>query len=90
MQLLSLVTKLAPLPRTKSRALLGGCLVFLLFYGTMMTALLIPFTKPRWLIFVYYFIMGVWPKGFCVNWVWLFLPLGSLLWLCGFPLQQKK
>ena len=90
MQLLSLVTRLVPLPRVKTKGLLLACMIFSAFYVVMMTCLLLPFTKPRWLIYVYYFIMGVWPKGLSFNWTHLFLPLGALLWLCSFPCKKQQ
>lgn len=89
MQILSLFTRLTPLPRAKITWLLRGCLIFVLFYAMMMTCVMIPFTKPRWLLYFYYFMMGVWPNSFSISWVWLFLPMGSLLWLCGFPHEKK-
>lgn len=85
MQALSLFTKLTPLHRSKTVCLLRGCLMFTLFYAAMMICVMLPFTKPKWLIYVYYFMMGVWPRSFSISWVWLFLPVGSLIWLCEFP-----
>lgn len=90
MQILSLFSKPAPLPQEKTIWLLRGCLVFILFYAVMMACVMLPFTKPKWLICVYYFITGIWSKGFSISWVYLFFPVGSLLWLCDFSHHKKK
>ena len=89
MQALSLFTRLTPLPPAKTKWLLRVCMIFTAFYALMMACVMLPFTKPRWLIYVYYFIMGVWPSGFSLSWVWLFLPVGLLLWLCNFPCKNQ-
>lgn len=90
MQLLSLFTRLSSLSRAKSRWLLRICLIFSFFYVLMMASIFLPFTKPRWLIYVYYFLLGVWPEGMVFNAAHLFLPIGAILWLCGVPLRKAK
>lgn len=82
MQGLSLFTKLTPLPQGKTRWLILGCFVFMLFYFLMIASVYLPISnRPQILVYTVYFIWGVWPKGFAINWIYLFLPAGSLLWL---------
>ena len=90
MQLLSLFTKLAPLSRKNGKRLFLGCLLFIVFYVSMTALTFLPFTKPRWLLYTLYFILGIWPEGFSFNWAYLLLPAGALLWLCGFPCKNAK
>ncbi|MBQ2854766.1 MAG: helix-turn-helix transcriptional regulator [Oscillospiraceae bacterium] len=90
MQILFLFSKPAPLPRIKTVWLLRGCMMFILFYAVMMACVMLPFTKPTWLIYVYYFIMGVWPKDFSISWSYLFFPIGALLRFCNFPTIKWK
>lgn len=89
MQLLSLCTKLAPLSREKTTWLFRGCLIFIAFYIIMTALVLLPFTKPRWFQYTMYFLWGAWPEGISINWAYLLLPAGCLLWLCGFLCKSK-
>lgn len=89
MQILSLFTKLTPMPRSKTKWLLWGCLIFAGIYCILLSPFLLQsFSPPRFWLYAAYFIMGVWPENFAINWAYLFLPVGSLLWLCGFPVYQ--
>lgn len=83
MQILSLFTKLTPIPKTKW--LLRGCLMFIAFYVLMNLLLILPIDKPMWLMYVLYFLLGAHPQIFSINFAYLLLPVGCLLWLCGFP-----
>lgn len=89
MQVLSLFTKLEPLQTPKRKWLLAGCLLFLLLYILMALLMILPFTKPRWLLYTLYFMLGVWPEGIAINWAYLLFPAGALLWLCGIPGTRK-
>ena len=89
MQLLSLFTKLTPLSREIGKRLFIGCLLFIAFYVSMTALTFLPFTKPRWLLYTLYFILGVWPEGLAINWGYLLFLVGALLWLCRF-LHGKK
>ena len=89
MQLLSLCTKFAPLSRAKTKWLFRGCLIFIAVYIFMTALVLLPFTKPRWFQYMMYFLWGTWPEGISINWAYLLLPAGCLLWLCGFPHKSK-
>lgn len=89
MQLLSLCTKLAPLSREKTKWLFRGCLIFIAVYNFMTALVLLPFTKPRWFQYTMYFLWGAWPEGISINWAYLLLPAGCLLWLCGFLCKSK-
>lgn len=94
MQMLSLFTKLIALPQHRTKWLLLGCLIFTgIYYMILSPFLLQDFSPPRLWLYTAYFIMGVWPKHFAVNWAYLFFPVGALLWLCGFPgkrIMHKK
>lgn len=87
MQVLSLFTKLTPLPAQKTNWLFRCCILFITFYVFMTILVIFPFSKPRWLQYFLYFILGAWPRV-SLNWAYLLLPVGSLLWLCGFPKKQ--
>ena len=89
MQVLSLFTRLTPLPAQKTKWLFRGCLIFIVFYIFTTALVLLPFTKPRWFQYMMYFMLGVWPEGLAINWGYLLFPAGALLWLCGF-LHGKK
>ena len=83
MQILSLFTKLAPISKTKW--LLRGCLLFIAFYILMTLLLILPMNKPMWFMYILYFLLGAHPDIFSINFAYLLLPVGCLLWLCNFP-----
>lgn len=83
MQILSLFTKLAPI--SKAKWLLQGCLLFITFYVLMTALLILPMDKPMWLMYILYFLLGAHPNIFSINFAYLLLPVGCLLWLCSFP-----
>ena len=83
MQILSLFTKLTPLSKTKW--LLRGCLMFIAFYVLMTLLLILPIDKPMWFMYILYFLLGAHPNIFSINFAYLLLPAGCLLWLCSFP-----
>ena len=87
MQILSLFTKLAPVSKTKW--LLRGCLLFITFYVLMTALLILPMDKPIWFMYILYFLLGAHPDIFSINFAYLLLPVGCLLWLCGFPIKQR-
>ena len=89
MQVLSLFIRLTPLSQKDTRRLFIGCLIFIAFYIFMTVQLILPYSKPIWLQYTLYFILGAWPEGFSLNWGYLLFPVGALLWLCGF-LHGKK
>ena len=86
MQILSLFTKLAPF--SKSKGILRGCLIFIVFYVLMTVLLILPVNKPMWFMYILYFLLGAHPDIFSINFAYLLLPAGCLLWLCGFPKKQ--
>ena len=86
MQILSLFTKLTPISKTK--CLLQGCLLFIAFYILMTLLLILPMNKPMWLMYILYFLLGAHPDIFSINFAYLLLPVGCLLWLCSFPKKQ--
>jgi len=90
MQILSLFTKLTPLPAQKTKWMFRGCLILIVFYISMTALTFLPFTKPRWLLYTLYFILGVWPEGLAINWGYLLFLAGALLWLCGFPHWKNR
>ena len=87
MQLLSFFTKLAPISKTKW--LLRGCLLFITFYILMTALLILPMDRPIWFMYILYFLLGAHPDIFSINFAYLLLPVGCLLWLCNFPKIQR-
>ena len=87
MQILSLFAKLAPISKTKW--LLRGCLLFIVFYILMTLLLILPMNKPIWFMYILYFLLGAHPDIFSVNFAYLLLPPGCFLWLCSFPKIQR-
>ena len=87
MQILSLFAKLAPI--FKSKWLRRGCLIFIAFYILMTLLLILPIDKPLWFMYFLYFLLGAHPDIFSINFAYLMLPVGCLLWLCSLPKKQR-
>ena len=86
MQILSLFTKLAPISKTKW--LLWGCLLFIALYTVITLLLILPTNKSMLFMYILYFLLGAHPDIFSINFAYLLLPVGCLLWLCSFPKKQ--
>ena len=87
MEILSLFTKLTPISKTKW--VLQGCFMFIIFYVLMTLLLILPVNKPLRLMYILYFLLGAHPDIFSINFAYLLLPVGCLLWLCCFPRIQR-
>ena len=87
MEILSLFTKLTPISKTKW--VLQGCFMFIIFYVLMTLLLILPVNKPLRLMYILYFLLGAHPDIFSINFAYLLLPVGCLLWLCNFPKRKR-